>query len=180
MSKENRNRPFEGEALEDLGRPFGRQGDIYRWLRANFDFVENWRIRLSPTWDTIAAKISKAGVVNRNGKGPTGRLVRRIWQRVCRDVAAEREREAAEQAARDALAERRRNYPSRQPAAGPSLVEATGRALTPVGAAKTAVATTAAAADKEKEKEIEEKKKAARRKLECLSGLRPMSEFLEG
>ncbi|OAI21971.1 hypothetical protein A1351_20785 [Methylosinus sp. R-45379] len=78
---------------------------------------------------------------------------------------------AAERAARDALAERRRNYASRQLLAQPLIVEAAGRAFVPVGGAQTAVATTTAAAEKE------EKTQVARRKLVCLSRTRPMSEF---
>ncbi|WP_024882363.1 hypothetical protein [Methylosinus sp. LW3] len=161
--------------MGDLGQPYGGHGDVYRWLRENYEFVKAWREGRKPSWKTVAEKMGEKGVVGSRGAAPTERSIWKVWQRVCRDVAAEREREAVEQAAREALAERRRNYPSRQPAAGPSMVEATGRALVPVGAAQTAVATTTAAAEKEKGKE--EKVADARRKLECLSGLRPMSEF---
>lgn len=116
------------DVADDLGLPFGRFGDVYRWLRENYDFVEGWRRGRKPTWETVAAKIFKAGVANRNGGPPAGRLVSRIWGRVCRDVKAEREREEAERAAREAKAEARRNYPSRMsPGLRPAIAEAEGR-----------------------------------------------------
>ncbi|MEK8121592.1 hypothetical protein WOB59_00280 [Methylocystis sp. IM4] len=124
MNANSKAKAFAAESDQDLGQAYGGRGEIYRWLRTHYDFVDDWRKGLSPTWDTIAAQICKAGVVNRNGKKPAGRLVRRIWQRVCRDVTVEREREAAERAAREALAEQRRGFPSRQRAVEPLLADA--------------------------------------------------------
>lgn len=124
MNAKSAGKGFAAEGEEELGQAYGGRGEIYRWLRAHYDFVDDWRKGLSPTWDTIAARISKAGVVNRNGKKPAGRLVRRIWQRVCRDVMVEREREAAARAAREAQAEQWRGFPSRQRALEPLLADA--------------------------------------------------------
>lgn len=84
------------------GKPYGGHGDVYRWLRKKFEFVSHWIREESPAWDTIASRISKDGVVNRNGKPLVGRLVRRIWTRVCKDVKGEHERKAVEAAERDA------------------------------------------------------------------------------
>ena len=73
-----------GTSLMD--KPYGGHGDVYRWLRRKFEFVSNWIKEERPAWDTIAAKISRDGIVDRNGKPLVGRLVRRVWTRVLKDV----------------------------------------------------------------------------------------------
>jgi len=78
--------------------PFGGHGDVYRWLRANFAFVTNWMAKQKPSWETVAGKMAREGVVGAKGKPPTRRSVWKVWKRVLRDVAAERERELAEEA----------------------------------------------------------------------------------
>jgi len=45
---------------------------------------------------------SRDGIVDRNGKPLVGRLVRRVWTRVLKDVRGEQERKAAEAAAQEA------------------------------------------------------------------------------
>jgi hypothetical protein len=162
------SRTKDGEAFE--GRPYRGHGDVYRWLREHYDYVEGWIKKKNPPGEEIAARIAREAVVGARGKAPTSRSVRKVWARVCRDVAGEREREAAEQAERDALAERRRNYPSRQLAAQPLGAEATGRALVPVGEAQTAMASGESG---EQENTITR----AKRRLQCFSGKRPMSDF---
>lgn len=158
----------DGEAFE--GRAYRGHRAVYRWLREHYDYVEAWIKKKNPPGEEIAARIARDAVVGTRGKAPTSRSVRKVWARVCRDVAAEREREAAEQAARDALAERRRNYPSRQPAAQPVAAEASGRALVPVGEGQTAVANGESG---EKDNTVTR----AKRRLACVSGKRPMSDF---
>ena len=53
-----------------------------------------------PSWETVAGKMAREGVVGAKGKQPAGHSVRRVWKRVLRDVAAERERELAEEVER--------------------------------------------------------------------------------
>jgi hypothetical protein len=84
------------------GKPYGGHGDVYRWLRRKFEFVSNWIKEERPAWDTIASRISRDGIVDRNGKPLVGRLVRRVWTRVLKDVRGEQERKAAEAAAQEA------------------------------------------------------------------------------
>ena len=84
------------------GKPHGGHGDVYRWLRRKFEFVSNWIKEESPAWDTIASRISRDGIVDRNGKPLVGRLVRRVWTRVLKDVRREQERKDEEAAAQEA------------------------------------------------------------------------------
>jgi hypothetical protein len=123
-------------------KAFSRHGDIYRWLRENYDRVEPEILQLNRTWEAIAADIAAEGVTGARGKEPYSNSVRRIWPRVCRDVKAERERQAQDEAVRQVAAEARRGYPSRLPAdwrpepivketARPSS-NGSGRAIVPV------------------------------------------------
>jgi hypothetical protein len=82
--------------------PFGGHGDVYRWLRANFAFVTSWMAKQKPSWETVAGKMAREGVVGAKGKPPTRRSVWKVWKRVLRDVAAERERELAKEVERAA------------------------------------------------------------------------------
>ena len=84
------------------GKPYGGHGDVYRWLRRKFEFVSNWIKEESPAWDTIASRVSRDGIVDRNGKPLVGRLVRRVWTRVLKDVRSEQERKAEEAVAKEA------------------------------------------------------------------------------
>jgi len=87
-----------GVESEWVDKPFGGHGDVYRWLRANYAFVVNWIAKQKPSWETIAAKMAREGIIGAKGKQPAGHSVRRVWKRVLRDVATERERELAEEA----------------------------------------------------------------------------------
>jgi hypothetical protein len=95
-----RKRGVGEDGGNDVGgdMPFGGHGDVYRWLRANFAFVTNWMAKQKPSWETVAGKMAREGVVGAKGKPPTRRSVWKVWKRVLRDVAAERERELAEEA----------------------------------------------------------------------------------
>ena len=96
-------------------KAYTRHGDIYRWLRENYERIEPEIVKLKRSWGSIAADISAEGVKGARGKEPYAKSVRRIWPWVCRDVAAEREREEVEKVEREARAEKRRQYPSRAP-----------------------------------------------------------------
>ncbi len=91
-----------GVESEWVDKPFGGHGDVYRWLRANYAFVVNWIAKQKPSWETIAAKMAREGIIGAKGKQPAGHSVRRVWKRVLKDVATERERELAEEVERAA------------------------------------------------------------------------------
>ena len=91
-----------GVESEWVDKPFGGHGDVYRWLRAHYAFVVNWIAKQKPSWETIAAKMAREGIIGAKGKQPAGHSVRRVWKRVLRDVATERERELAEEVERAA------------------------------------------------------------------------------
>lgn len=97
---------MSGDAWFDEGRSFGGRGDIYRWLREHHAVVTEWLAVRQPSWETIASRIARDGVVGQRGNPPAWHSVRRVWQRVCRDVAAEaaaREAAAREAAEREAV-----------------------------------------------------------------------------
>lgn len=81
-------------------RAYSRRGDIYRWLRENYERVTRDVAGLQRTWESIAADVARDGVKGMRGRAPYGESVRRIWARVRRDVEAEKQREAAEAAER--------------------------------------------------------------------------------
>jgi len=70
---------------------------VYRWLRANFAFVTNWMAKQKPSWKRSPGRW-RGRACRGKGKPPTRRSVWKVWKRVLRDVAAERERELAEEA----------------------------------------------------------------------------------
>ena len=84
-------------------------GQTVRWSRRRVSLASgklrvrtNWMAKQKPSWETIAGKMAREGIVGAKGKPPAGHSVRRVWKRVLRDVAAERERELAEEVERAA------------------------------------------------------------------------------
>ncbi len=106
--------PYAKRSLIEL-KAYTRHGDIYRWLRENYDRIEPEIVKLKRNWGSIAADISAEGVKGARGKEPYAKSVRRIWPRVYRDVAAEREQERVANIEREVRAEKRRQNPSRAP-----------------------------------------------------------------
>ena len=96
----------------------GRQTIRWSWrmctagLEANYAFVVNWIAKQKPSWETIAAKMAREGIVGAKGKQPAGRLrqagveagLQGMWRR-------QRERELAEEV--DAQAAARARAPNR-------------------------------------------------------------------
>jgi hypothetical protein len=80
--------------FEGRGSSFRRRGEVYRWLRKNHEAVKEWLVRSEPAWAAVAARIASEGVIGTKGAPRTGNAARRVWQRVCRDIAAERQRDA--------------------------------------------------------------------------------------
>ncbi len=70
-------------------RPYGGRGDIYRMLRANYRELVACLGEGEPSWRVIAEAMERTGVVGREGNSPTRKSLPRVWQRVCRDVAAQ-------------------------------------------------------------------------------------------
>lgn len=138
--------------VDEAGRSFRRRGAIYCWLRNNYGFVERWLELKEPPWDEVARKLAAAEVIGAKGNAPAGHAVRRVWKRVARDVESARNKEEAEQAAREAKAEQRRNFPSRMSAdrrwAGVQPERQTGSALAVVGSRQASPIVAASAAPK--------------------------------
>jgi hypothetical protein len=88
---------------------FGGRSDVYRWLRKNFTKVSQGMAEHQPSWDVVAVQMAREAVMGARGKPPNGHSVRRVWQRVRRDVEEE-------EAARAAEPKVRSSYASRMPA----------------------------------------------------------------
>ena len=67
----------------DAGR-----SEAYAWLRLRFEQLAS-RLQHRPGWPAVAAGMAMGGIKGGRGKPLTGPALRRIWARVCRDVAAE-------------------------------------------------------------------------------------------
>lgn len=76
-------------------RRAGKQSDAYRWLHKRHAPLAAALASDPPEWRTIAEELSDAGVTGGKAKRLTDRAVKRMWQRVCRDVATEASKRAA-------------------------------------------------------------------------------------
>lgn len=77
------------EVVARTEKRFGRkQSDAYRWLHAHHGELAATFIKHPPCWPDIADTIAAAGILGGQERPLTGRAVRRIWDRVCRDVQA--------------------------------------------------------------------------------------------
>ncbi len=66
---------------------FNRRQPVFCWLWANHREVTEQRRRLDGlTWEGIAKIMEKDGRVGSHGKPPNGHSVRRVWDRVCKEV----------------------------------------------------------------------------------------------
>lgn len=77
-----------------------RRSPVYQWLRRHYRIVEKDSKAGAVGWRAIAGRIAGEGVVGVRGSIPNGESVRRVWQRVKRDVAiakAGRVRNASEE-----------------------------------------------------------------------------------
>ena len=95
-------------------RPAGGQSPAYMWLRKHHAALSEALRTDPPTWADTAELMSRAGIVGGKSRPLTDRAVKRIWQRLCQDLAE------AERTARVGLAPR-----SLMPSASP-------RARTPI------------------------------------------------
>jgi hypothetical protein len=76
--------------LNQRGPGDGRHSEAYRLLKARYtalvtQFEKDW-----PGWEAVAEGLAAVGLVGKKGQRLSADALRRIWQRVCRDVEAER------------------------------------------------------------------------------------------
>lgn len=64
------------------------RSEAYAWLRLRFEQLAS-KLQHRPGWPAVAAGMTMGGIKGSRGKPLTGPALRRIWSRVCRDVAAE-------------------------------------------------------------------------------------------
>ena len=70
-------------------RRAGKQSDAYRWLYAHHAPMAAALATDPPEWRAIAEVLTTGGIRGGRSKPLSDRAVKRIWQRVCRDIAAE-------------------------------------------------------------------------------------------
>ena len=68
-------------------RPAGGQSPAYVWLRKNHAALSEALRTNPPTWADTAEVMSRAGILGGKSKPLTGRAVKRIWQRLCQNLA---------------------------------------------------------------------------------------------
>jgi len=83
-------------------RVYNGRGAIYGWLRVHHAEVKLRREVEQRPWSVLVAEMVADQVRRDDGREPTIKNVSRIWERVCRDVAAE-----------SATPPQNRKYPSR-------------------------------------------------------------------
>lgn len=72
-------------------REYSGRGDIYAWLRVHHGDVVRRRDVEQHPWPVLIKEMVSDGVRREDGLEPTVKNVSRVWERVCRDVAAEAE-----------------------------------------------------------------------------------------
>jgi len=73
--------------------PSGRS-KAYAWLKEHASEIEALFATHRPSWDAVARKLAELGVVEISNRRLAANNLRRIWQRVCRDLKAERRYQA--------------------------------------------------------------------------------------
>jgi len=73
--------------------PSGRS-KAYAWLKDHASEIEASFATHRPSWDAVARKLAELGVVEIRNRRLAANNLRRIWQRVCRDLKAERRYQA--------------------------------------------------------------------------------------
>ncbi|WOJ91746.1 hypothetical protein RZS28_18635 (plasmid) [Methylocapsa polymorpha] len=140
-------------------------GDVYRWLREHYESVAEWVAKKNPSGEAIAERLSDAGIFGARGKRPTSRAVRKVWWRVCRDVLAENERLATQEAER--LAKQRELIAgfgtTRRAGTAPAPI---GPPLAAVGSGSTSEARVLTRPDGQPESSVERNKRVIKERLE--------------
>lgn len=79
------------QAIEERGET--RHSDLYRWLKHHHATLSASFARHKPSWLLVADEIAAAGIMGANGQRPSPNSVRQIWERLCRDLTAEQQRQ---------------------------------------------------------------------------------------
>ncbi len=64
------------------------RSDAYRWLHQRHRQLMATFTAFPPVWTDVAATMAAKGITGGRGRPLTGEAVRRIWERVCRDLEA--------------------------------------------------------------------------------------------
>jgi len=80
--------------LEKRGPGDGRHSDAYRLLREQHAALAARFQTIWPGWDAVAIEMAEAGVAGKGGRRLSASSVRRVWKRVCADVAKAQAAEA--------------------------------------------------------------------------------------
>jgi hypothetical protein len=70
-------------------RAYSGRGEIYAWLRTHHGDVFRRRVVEQHPWPALVSEMVCDGVRREDGLEPTVKNASRVWERVCRDVAAE-------------------------------------------------------------------------------------------
>ncbi len=70
-------------------RRAGKQSDAYRWLHARHAPMAVALATAPPEWRVIAEEMTADGIKGGGSRPLTARAAKEIWQRICRDIAAE-------------------------------------------------------------------------------------------
>lgn len=84
VSSFSTTRPIRKKRLQ----AYRGRGDIYAWLRTHCHTVAERLASGETSWTLMADEMSRHGVAGRDGGAPKPNAVLRVWQRVCRDMAA--------------------------------------------------------------------------------------------
>ena len=85
MSQERRSRLTRRKRA----RKYNGRGEIYAWLRTHYGDVARCRDVEQRPWSVLAIEMIADGVRREDGREPSVKNISRVWERVCRDVAAE-------------------------------------------------------------------------------------------
>ncbi len=70
-------------------RRAGNQSDAYRWLYPRYASISAILATAPPEWRVIAEEMTADGIKGGRSRPLTAKAVKEIWQRICRDIAAE-------------------------------------------------------------------------------------------
>ena len=82
--------PKPGRILKTMQQQAHRgHGPVYRWLRANYQEIQDGFAQTNAPWDSVVASLVHDGVSGRHDADPNARSVAKVWNRVCRDLKQE-------------------------------------------------------------------------------------------
>jgi len=75
-------------------QPPSRRSKAYAWLYEHASEIEALFARHRPSWTAVANELAAAGICGAKNQHLSAHSLRQIWQRVCRDLKAERRYQA--------------------------------------------------------------------------------------